>query len=387
MEQDKGEVLFYVGDQPVYKTDEWLSQISDEAKEIEDSHGEHVANNFFKIAKGEGTPLGVDLIDAWLGEQAEAITAQTAAQHRSVVTTFLSWAGRSLLVEDVDRRKAGEFAGYLRTPASGLSRKTAQRYASSLSSLWGWLLARGIAQGDNPWRGLAIVKKTKRGETPKPKQWTDNGLKALLTAARTERYTEIFHDLVRLALVTGARLDELCALRQEDVHNRSDGWWLSIRQGKTEAAVREVPVHAMAAHVIERRRKSADGFLFAGLLPGGPDKKRSWNVSKAFGHYTHKVVPSEERQTFHRLRNTFTEAMEEAAVPESTTQLIIGHKRQSLTYGHYSQGERLRNELRGYIDRLRYSDEVMRLIRGQAGPKQAVGTKRARRAKMTKPSP
>jgi intergrase/recombinase len=77
------------------------------------------------------------------------------------------------------------------------------------------------------------------------------------------------------------------------------------------------------------------------------------------------------------VRNTFTEAMEAAGVPESTSQLIIGHKRQSLTYGHYSQGERLRKELRGYINTLRYSDEVMRLIRAR---KQPVTSRRSRRA-------
>jgi integrase len=296
MEQDEGDVLFYQGDDPVYKTDEWVSQIADEAKEIEDSHGPHTALNFFKIAKGEGTPLGADLIDTWLAEQADTITAQTAAQHRTVIATFLKWVGQAPLVEDLDRRKAGDFASYLLAPSTGLSRKTAQRYVSSLSSLWHWLLARGIARGDNPWRGLSIGKKAKRGQTQAPKQWTDDGLKALLTGPPTERYTGAFHDLVRLALVTGARLDELCALRLDDVHKRSDGWWLSIRQGKTEAAVREVPVHTMAAHVIERRRKSADGFLFNGLVPGGPDKKRSWNVSKAFGHYTRKGRP-ERRAT------------------------------------------------------------------------------------------
>jgi integrase len=145
----------------------------------------------------------------------------------------------------------------------------------------------------------------------------------------------------------------------------ADGWWITIREGKTQAAVREVPIRPGAAHVIERRRKaSKDGYLFDGLIAGGPDNKRSWNVAKAFGHYTRKVVPSEERRTFHGLRSTFTEAMEQAAVPESTAQLIIGHKRQSLTHGHYSQGERLRKELREYIGRLRYANDVMKLIGG-----------------------
>jgi integrase len=351
--------------------------IVEEAGEIEDRHGHEAAATFLKIAKGEGTPLR-ELIDTWLAEQVGTITAHTSAQHRTALNAFLQWAGHGVLVEDVTRRTAGGFVGHLLS-GGDLSRKTIKRYASSLSSMWQWLLARGIAKGDNPWRGLAITKKGKRGETPRPKQWTDTGLKTLLTGARTERYTKVLHDLVRLALVTGARLDELCALKRADLHKRSDGWWASIKQGKTEAAVREVPIHTSAAHVIERRRNSSkDEFLFEGLVPGGPDQKRSWNVSKAFGHYTRKVVPNEERQTFHRLRNTFTEAMEAAGVPESTTQLIIGHKRQSLTYGHYSQGERLRKELRGYLNRLRYSEEVMRLIRGRGRQKQPVDTRRSR---------
>jgi integrase len=346
------------------------------AREIAEEHGDDIARAFLKIAKGEGTPLR-EQIEPWLTEQAGTITAQTTAQHRTVLNAFLKWAGAGVLIDDVNRRKAGEFVGFLLSEAGGrLSRKTVARYASSLSSMWQWLLARGIATADtNPWRGLAIARKAKRGEAPRPKQWSDAGIKALLTGKRTEQYTAILHDLVRIALVTGARLDELCALKITDAQKRSDGWWIVIRAGKTEAAVREVPIHPSAAHVIERRRKSnKDGYLFEGLIAGGPDNKRSWNVSKAFGHYTRKVVPSEERRTFHGLRSTFTEAMEQARVPESTAQLIVGHKRQSLTYGHYSKGERLRKDLREYreyIGRLRYSNEVMKLIRGGRDRKRA----------------
>jgi hypothetical protein len=63
----------------------------------------------------------------------------------------------------------------------------------------------------------------------------------------------------------------------------------------------------------------------------------------------------------------------------TSLQLTIGHKRQSLTYGHYSQGERLRKELREYINRLRYSDEVMRLIWGRQGRKRLMATRRSHR--------
>jgi integrase len=264
---------------------------------------------------------------------------------------------------------------HLLGPESGLSDKTVKRYVSSLSSLWDWLGARGHNVQANPWLRQGIAKRSKRGGTTPRKQWTDAALVKLLSGQYTEQYTAILHDLIRLALVTGARLNELCALETGDVHRREDAWWITIREGTTQAAVREVPIHDSAAHVIERRRKSADGFLFEGLVPGGPDKKRSWNASKAFGHYTNKLELGEQRQVFHALRNTFTEAMEAAEVPESTAKLLIGHKRASLTYGHYSKGERVK--LRKAIEKLRYASEVMRLIEGRVSPPE--GSRRARR--------
>jgi integrase len=361
LERYKGRVIVDGEEgQPLWTyEDELLSQISDEAKEFAETHGDEAATSFFKIAKGEGTPLRPELVDTWLAEQGDAITGQTRAQHRTAVDAFLGWAGESVLVENANRRKAGEFVSHLLAPTSGLSRKTVKRYLSSLSSLWKWLMARGIANS-NPWLGHGVGKKPKRGEAPKRRQWTDAALKTLLSAQHTPRYTAVLHDLVRLALVAGARLDELCALKTRDIHQREDGWWIIIREGKTEAAVREVPIHDSAVHVFLRRRKSSDGFLFEGLLPGGPDKKRSWNVSKAFGHYTKKLGLGEDRQVFHALRNTFVEAMEAAEVPESTTKLIVGHKRPSLTYGLYSKGERVK--LRKHINKLRYGGDVMKLI-------------------------
>lgn len=358
MERHKGEVIYQHPDgAPEFATDEFLSQISEEAEEFLETHGERAANTFFKIAKGQGTLLRTQ-VDPWLTEQANT-TNQTKAQHRTVLRAFVARAGEDVFVETVTRRYAGEYVSHLLGPSANLKRKTAQRYVSSLSSLWAWLEARGLAQ-DNPWLRQGVGKKSKRGETSTRKQWTDEALAKVLSGDFTPRYTTILHDLVRLALVTGARLDELCALKVTDAHKRDDGWWIDIQQGKTAAAVRKVPVHDSAAHVLERR-KGSHGFLFEGLVPGGPDKKRSWNVSKAFGHYTRKLDLKEERQTFHSLRNTFVEVMEGAEVPLSTIQLIVGHARQSLTLGGYSKGQRV--QLRDAINKLHYASGVMRLIK------------------------
>jgi integrase len=358
MERHKGEVIYQHPDgTPEYTTDEFLSQISEEAEEFLETHGEKAATTFYKVAKGEGMLLRAQ-VDPWLAEQSNT-TNQTKAQHRTVLRAFIAWAGEDVFVESVTRRHAGEYVSHLLGPAANLKRKTAQRYVSSLSSLWSWLEARGLAQ-DNPWLRQGIGKKSKRGETPTRRQWTDEALVKVLSGDFTPRYTTILHDLVRLALVTGARLDELCALKAADVHEREDGWWIEIQQGKTEAAVRKVPVHDSAVHVFERR-KGSHGFLFEGLVPGGPDSKRSWNVSKSFGHYTRSLDLKDERQTFHSLRKTFVEVMEGAEVPLSTIQLIIGHARQSLALGGYSKGQRV--QLRDAINKLHYAADVMRLIR------------------------
>jgi integrase len=282
-----------------------LDIASDEAEAIERKYGEAAGITFYKIATGQGTPVSI-LVDPWLAEQGNTITGQTASQHLVAVRSFLAWAGEGTCVNEVTRRRAGEYVSCLLSPESGLKPKTAKRYVSSLSSLWGWLEARGHGAQDNPWLRQGIAKKSKRGQGAPRKQWTDAALVKLLTGQHTEQYTTTLHDLVRLALVTGARLDELCALETRDAHHREDGWWITIREGKTQAAVRDIPIHDSAAHVIERRHNSADGFLFAGLVPGGPDKKRSWNASKAFGHYTKKLDLAEQRQVFHALRKGFS---------------------------------------------------------------------------------
>jgi hypothetical protein len=168
MERHKDQVIYQHSDgTPEYVTDVFLNEISEETEEFLETHGEKAADTFFKIAKGQGMLLRTQ-IDPWLAEQANT-TNQTKAQHRTVLRAFISWAGEDVFVENVTRRYAGEYVSHLLGPAANLKRKTAQRYVSSLSSLWSWLEARGLAQ-DNPWLRQGIGKKSKRGEAPTRRQ-------------------------------------------------------------------------------------------------------------------------------------------------------------------------------------------------------------------------
>jgi integrase len=215
----------------------------------------------------------------------------------------------------------------------------------------------------------------------KRKGFVDTELERLLSGTYTARYHSILQDLIRLALVTGARLDELCALQRGDAEEREEGWWITVTEGKTEAAKRSIPVHSSAVGVLVRRKQEGTSYLFQDLKVGGPDDKRSWYVSKAFRRYREQVGIVGRLRDFHALRDTFTEVMEGAEVPVSTVKLILGHAREDMTYGLYSKGTRVK--LRTTIDKLAYGDNVMRLIGAQpAGQRPRLRTRKTRRTSL-----
>lgn len=334
--------------------DELLSIIKDQARQIEELRGPTVALRFLKAASGEGTFIK-DHYPTWVSES--DVAGQTRSQHTSTLKRFLEWAGEFATIEETDRVKAGEYVGHL-LASSGLSRRTVKRHLSSLSQLWEWLNSRGLA-GENVWLRHKLGKKTKA--TTRIGLTDELVLKLLNGRSRSKKFDQLLADLLRLALLTGARLDELCAVKRSEVHKREDGYWITVSDGKTDAAVRDIPLHEAATPIIERRLKDKDEYLFAGLIPGGPDDKRSWYVSKAYSRFRGQVGVDGKWQDFHALRNTFISMMEGLEIPESTVKLIVGHKRVSMTYGHYSKGKRV--ELRGVIDRLDYGAEIMKAIR------------------------
>ncbi len=330
------------------------SMISDQARELAEQD-ETEADTFFAIATDQGTLL-TDARDRWLNEEGINYKKQTVKGHRQVLDMFIDWIGPNTLT-DVSRKKAGEFVGK-ELAQSGLMPKTINRYVSSLSVCWSWMVRRGLAE-DNIWRGQGVkVGKNTIKRTP----LIEAQLQTLLTSHTESKYDPLIHDLMRLALVTGARLEELCALRQEDISEKDGLFSMFVRDGKTENAIRTVPFHKMVTPIIRRRLTVADNYFFPGLTPGGPDRKRSWNVSKAYTRFRRKVGVDDPTTVFHAFRHTFIEAMEGAEVPIPTIQLIVGHSRDEWgeTLKTYSKGSGV--DLRKAVGKLDYGSKVMGLI-------------------------
>lgn len=332
--------------------------ILDEAMEVKDFQGEAKADLFYAVATGEDDFVR-DAYERWLKERKGQTTKHTEGQNRAVIEDFLSWAGERTTIKQVTRRMAGAYIERHLLGAKGLTRKTVARYLSALSPLWRWLIARGYTN-ENPWRDQELGEKRPTGE-PKKAAWPWAKLRVLLTGDYTPENHDRLHDLMRLALVTGCRLNELCSLRLEDVLKREDGWWFKIVEGKTAAAQRDIPVHDLVASIVERRlSETGDGFLFAGLKPGGPDGKRSWYVSKAFGFYSRRVEAWSPQHDFHSFRRTFSEVLLAQGVPEPAVAVLMGHALQGMTFGVYGKGDLL--DKRSVINRLEFPEDVRRMI-------------------------
>lgn len=328
--------------------------------DVEHKHGTEGRSVFHKELHKTGTAISDKYLE-WANIQ--QCVEQTRVQHKAAVKRYLEFAGQSQTFEETTRKEAGKYVSEL-LKNSGLSRTTIKRHISSLIGLWSWAGSMGILDDveTNPWRLHKLGKKPK-GAYRKALQ--DHQILSLLRGCySTNHFKLLLSDALRIALVTGMRLDEICTLTKADVLKlEDDGYWFVINSGKTEAAARQVPVHSVIDGLVERRLKGISQSLFPGLALGGPDKKPSWYVSKAYSRFRKQesVGVSGKGEDFHALRNTFIAVMEGAEVPESTVKLIVGHERNSMTFGHYSKGERVK--LRRFINMLDYSDEIMEAIR------------------------
>ena len=225
----------YVGGGFETASEFFLSEALDEAKEVLEEHGQEKAERFMRVVKGEATFIR-DVYPPWLDETRPKPKQRDA--HSKVMRDFIEWAGQGITVEETDRKKAGAYISNLMS-ARALAPKTVERYRSSLSTLWTWLEEKGMTDLNNPWakhRSIRPTVQTKR------RPLSDEQLASLLSGCYdTPTYRQVLADLLRLGMVTGCRLEELCVLKKADVLKRKDGYWLVIRAGKTDAAAREVP--------------------------------------------------------------------------------------------------------------------------------------------------
>ncbi|MEC9267581.1 MAG: tyrosine-type recombinase/integrase [Pseudomonadota bacterium] len=277
--------------------------------------------------------IGVDIrftshLDEWL--ETSGFTDKTKDMYRSAVLRFGS---DFRLVSEVTRKRVRRWVNKLLIEEN-LTPSTIQRILSSLRSYWSYLKSLDeVEEGYEPFSGLKVAPKVQRDAPARRRLPFDPTEVRQLHLMAVEARDSQLADLICLGMWTGCRIEELCALRTDDVHDTH----FVVTDAKTNAGDREVPIHKRLKPVMKRLLKaSKDGFVLSGLSENKYGD-RSNAIGKRFGRLK-KDAGYGHQHVFHSIRKTVVTILENAGVPENVVADIVGHEKTTMTYGLYSGG-------------------------------------------------
>ncbi len=218
-----------------------------------------------------------------------------------------------------------------------LSYTTCRRIISACRDYWKYLRRHKKLTLAHPFSGVVPVsssKKTKTQVKSNRKGFGPRDYNKLIKAV--PQNDQSLSDLIQLGAYTGARIDELCSLKLENVH--SDHF--EIEDAKTEAGWRVIPIHAHIKDLVTRlQSQSFDGYLISGLT-FNKYNDRSNAIGKRFGRLKGKCEYGPD-YVFHSFRKGVATQLENAQVPENISARLLGHELKTMSYGLYSGGLKL----------------------------------------------
>ncbi|MBJ6722980.1 MAG: tyrosine-type recombinase/integrase [Brucella sp.] len=316
--------------------DESIQHVHDRAEVIALERGHRDAAAFVEVARGISTPIKF-YSDAFLAYKTN-YGLGSKKDFQRVLGWMEEWCKANHLgpyLEDFDRRIAGRFLD--ESLSLGRSKAKAAAYLGFIREYWKWLKQRGHTT-ENPWLDQTLSDAPRLGRGAEPdkgkRPFTDAELIVLLNGPSSTRTS----DLMRIAALSGMRIEEICQLRVSDCKDRL----FNIRAGKTAAAERQIPIHTDLLAIVDRRTtgKRPDAFLIDDLPPVPESREsRSDPAIKEFTRYRRKQGvderPNDKAKSnvdFHSFRRWFIrkarDAMHVQASPgydEWTFPSVIGH--------------------------------------------------------------
>ncbi|KEC72005.1 integrase family protein [Rhizobium leguminosarum bv. phaseoli CCGM1] len=315
--------------------------IDEDGSEVFDPDRLRFATDFSRLARGDRTPIDLHH-EKFLGMS--HVKARTLADDRRAMKLLKDWcekAGVPPYLQSMTKKEAVRFCDELPDLTANLTAVTLNKYVSRLSVYWTWLENRHEVES-NIWQGRRL-REPQQTTDQKERPFTDDEVKTLLEGpAKPE-----IGDLMRIAALSGARLDAIVCLKVKDC--RDNGVFV-FKPQKKEPGPRLCPIHPDLIEIIERRKegKQPDDDIFPewpGVKKSTSLRERSFKTSNEFTEYRRSVGVEDRRAgkrrglvNFHSFRRWFITKAEQAGQPESTIAVVVGHKRQGMTFGVYSGG-------------------------------------------------
>ncbi len=245
---------------------------------------------------------------------------RTQAHYRRMVEKLIVPALGDMPAGEARRKDVAELHHALRaTPYQANRMLGVLSKMFTLAEVWGWR-----PDGTNPCRHVKQYKEHKRERFLSPEEMARLG--AVLRAAESEMPSAVA--AIRLLLLTGCRMGEICSLRWE--HVAADE--IELPDAKTGS--RSVPLSPEARAVLASLPRTAGSpFVFPGRFPGAhrANLQRPWSILR------HRAGLDDVR--IHDLRHSF--ASRALALGESLTMIgkLLGHTQVQTTarYAHLAR--------------------------------------------------
>ena len=289
----------------------------------------------YKVVTGQLVPT-LDNLEGYL--KAQAVEPNTSRRYHQMIHRF---AKKHPVASNVTAKTAREYIRHLSEDCS-LTPSTVRSHILPLRTYWTWMLENELLSPTkaNPFEKVKTPKVSSKDaakEAQTPYEIEDiQSLHAAISAGDDIMLTALF----AFGIFTGARREEITQLRLSDV--RED--YIKIRAAKTRAGNRSVPIHVQLKPVIDallesNPSSSSDGYLLFDLTANRYGK-RSVQVGKRFSRVKTKLG-FDGHHDFHSIRKTVSTQLERAGVSEGISADILGHEKQTMTYGLYSGGSSL----------------------------------------------
>jgi integrase len=284
------------------------------------------------------SPISPSMIEAWakyLVSQIESVKTRDSHKARiEKISKFLSTEGLPLTFDTIHK--------FLKKQAG--ARQTLSNYLWSGRDFWKWAVKYNSQFREQftgqpcPFDGHDLPKTGKAaGESYVP--FTRKEVEDLYIKAKDEG-KDVLANMIVFGAYTGARLEEIGRIRPEDTifDNAGEPIGFKINESKTDAGVREVPLHSSLVPLYKQLCSQAsanEGYLFKGRQ-NKYGNRLDW-LSKQFGVLRSRAKHS-NLHVFHSIRKTTTTELHQAGVGIEVLPYIVGHENKSFTLSFYSKG-------------------------------------------------
>ncbi len=308
--------------------------LSDVARNMYESGAKERAMQFHALATAKESLR--ESWDKW--KQERRLTKSAEYKYDQAFRELMEFLGvADTTPKHITLARARDYVRYLNADAKSarggpLSKATKEGRLSPLRTLWAeYLIPAQLAEA-NPWRDHKV---TDGGNAVERRPYTDDEILALLNGPERVKRKDVRYpkrtvlEMYALAFYTGARREEIASRLLGDFERIKGGYIMHIREAKTNAGKRSIPIlHPIPVAVIQRRigkRKDPKAQLFAEFNPGGPDKTLGEHIGKMMGHYR-KAAGVGEGADFHATRTHLITRLVAQGNSKELVQFYVGHK-------------------------------------------------------------